>query len=168
MVLWVTGLSGSGKSTIAVELERELFLRKYATYRLDGDNVRHGLNADLGFTKADRDENIRRIGEVAKLLQDAGLIVLCSFISPHKQKRSFVRHLVGEGRFIEIYVKADIETCKQRDPKGLYEKAISGEIANFTGISAPYDEPEHPEIVIDTDALSLQDSVKKILTSLEL
>lgn len=168
MIIWFTGLSASGKSSIAVELERELYLRGYATYRLDGDNIRHGLNSDLGFTKEDRDQNIRRIGEVAKLMYDAGMIVSCSFISPHKEKRDFVRSLVPEGRFIEVFVKADIETCKKRDPKGLYEKAIKGIIPNFTGISAPYDEPENPEILIDTDKLSLEESVNKVIDTLGL
>jgi adenylylsulfate kinase len=166
-ILWFTGLSGSGKSTVAVELERELFLRGYITYRLDGDNIRHGLNKNLGFTKEDRDENIRRIGEVAKLMQEAGIIVLCSFISPHKDKRQFVRSLVDDGKFIEVFVDADVDTCIKRDPKGLYKKAIAGEIPNFTGISAPYDVPENPELIINTAVLSLEQSVEKIIEALK-
>ena len=168
MILWFTGLSGSGKSTIAVKLERELYQRGFSTYRLDGDNIRHGLNSDLGFSTTDREQNIRRIGEVAKLMQDAGLMVLCSFISPKKELRQFARQLVPSGKFLEIYVKVSIDTCKKRDPKGLYAKAIQGIIPNFTGISAPYDEPDNPEIVLDTDELSLQQSVEKILEELKL
>ncbi len=166
-ILWFTGLSGSGKSTIAVKLERELHLRGYATYRLDGDNVRHGLNSNLGFTPEDRDENIRRIGEVANLMQDAGLIVLCSFISPYRRMRQFIRNLVPVNKFKEIFVKADLETCKTRDPKGLYEKAINGSISDFTGISAPYEAPENPEVYIDTDMLTITESVNLILEKLK-
>ncbi len=163
MVLWFTGLSGSGKSTIAVEVEKELYRRKKASYRLDGDNLRFGLNKDLGFTAEDREENIRRIGEVAALFADAGLITLASFISPYKAGREAARQAAGTENFREIYVKADVETCAERDPKGLYAKAKNGEIDNFTGISAPYEEPENPELVVDTRKLSLEESVAKVL-----
>jgi adenylylsulfate kinase len=163
MVLWFTGLSGSGKSTIAVELEKELYRRGKACYRLDGDNLRFGLNKDLGFTAEDREENIRRIGEVAALFADAGLITLASFISPYKKGREAARQATGADNFKEIYVKADVETCAERDPKGLYEKAKKGEIENFTGISAPYEEPENPDLVVDTAELSLEESVQLVL-----
>jgi adenylylsulfate kinase len=163
MVLWFTGLSGSGKSTIAVELEKELYRRGKASYRLDGDNLRFGLNQDLGFTAEDREENIRRIGEVAALFADAGLITLASFISPYKAGREAACQAAGEDNFKEIYVKADVETCAERDPKGLYVKAKKGEIENFTGISAPYEEPENPELVVDTEKLSLEESVAKVM-----
>lgn len=163
MVVWFTGLSGSGKSTIAVEVEKELFKRSYAVYRLDGDNMRFGLNKDLGFSAADREENIRRIGEVAALFADAGLITLASFISPYQAGRDAARRATGEDDFIEVYVKADLETCAERDPKGLYTKAKSGEIENFTGISAPYEEPKNPELIVDTDQLSLEESVEKVM-----
>ncbi|MFP4020116.1 MAG: adenylyl-sulfate kinase [Halanaerobium sp.] len=163
MVLWFTGLSGSGKSTIAVEVEKELYRCGKASYRLDGDNLRFGLNNDLGFTAADREENIRRIGEVAALFADAGLITLASFISPYRARREAARQAAGEDNFKEIYVKASVEVCAERDPKGLYEKAKKGEIENFTGISAPYEEPENPDLVIDTEKLSLEEAVKLVL-----
>lgn len=163
MVLWFTGLSGSGKSTIAVEVEKELYQRGRASYRLDGDNLRFGLNKDLGFTAADREENIRRIGEVAALFADAGLITLASFISPYRSGREAAREAVGAVNFKEIYVKADVETCAQRDPKGLYARAKKGEIKNFTGISAPYEEPENPDLIVDTEKLSLEESVELVL-----
>ena len=163
MVIWFTGLSASGKSTIAVEVEKELFQRGYAVYRLDGDNIRFGLNNDLGFSAADRTENIRRIGEVAALFADAGLITLASFISPYKDGRDGARRAAGSDSFQEVFVKADVETCAQRDPKGLYAKAKSGEIDNFTGISAPYEEPENPDLLVDTAELSLEESVEKVL-----
>jgi len=149
-VLWFTGLSGSGKSTIANLVERALFAEGRHTYLLDGDNVRHGLNRDLGFTDADRVENIRRVGEAAKLFVDAGLIVLVSFISPFRSERRMARELVGDGEFIEVFVDTPIEVCMQRDPKGLYKKAKAGEIKNFTGIDSPYEAPEHAELTIDT------------------
>ncbi|HEY0301479.1 MAG TPA: adenylyl-sulfate kinase, partial [Rhizomicrobium sp.] len=149
-VLWFTGLSGSGKSTIANLVEKALLAEGRHTYLLDGDNVRHGLNRDLGFTDADRVENIRRVGEVAKLFVDAGLIVLTSFISPFRSERRMARELVGAAEFIEIYIDTPIEICMQRDPKGLYQKARSGEIKNFTGISSPYETPETPELRIAT------------------
>jgi len=163
LVLWFTGLSGSGKSTIAVEVEKELFKRGKASYRLDGDNLRFGLNKDLGFTAQDREENIRRIGEVAALFADAGLITLASFISPYRAGREAARQAVGSENFKEIYVKADVETCAERDPKGLYAKAKKGEIENFTGISAPYEEPENPELILDTQRLNLEESVELVL-----
>ena len=163
IVLWFTGLSASGKSTIAVEVEKELYRQGKASYRLDGDNLRFGLNKDLGFSAEDREENIRRIGEVAALFADAGLITLASFISPYKAGRDAARQAVGAENFKEIYVKADVETCAERDPKGLYEKAKNGEIENFTGISAPYEEPENPELVVDTEKLSLEESVELVL-----
>jgi len=166
LVIWFTGLSGSGKSTIAVEVEKQLVKKGRAVYRLDGDNVRHGLNSDLGFTKEERDENIRRIAEVAALFKDAGLITLVSFISPYRDKRAFARKRAGNDSFIEVYVKADVETCAERDPKGLYEKAKNGEIENFTGISAPYEEPENPEVYIDTDKLTVKEAAKKVLASI--
>jgi len=163
MVFWFTGLSGSGKSTIAVEVEKELYRRGKASYHLDGDNLRFGLNQDLGFTAAEREENIRRIGEVAALFADAGLITLASFISPYKAGREAARRAAGAENFREIYVKADVKTCTERDPKGLYAKAKKGEIENFTGISAPYEEPENPDLIVDTESLSLEESVELVL-----
>jgi adenylylsulfate kinase len=163
LVVWFTGLSASGKSTIAVELEQRLHEQEKAVYRLDGDNIRYGLNSDLGFAEADRMENLRRIAEVAALMKDAGLVVLVSFISPYQKMRDFAREKAGENGFAEVYVKAGLETCARRDPKGLYEKAKRGEIKDFTGISAPYEEPLHPEIIIDTDQLTLEESVEQVL-----
>ncbi len=161
-VIWFTGLSGSGKSTLANELEYKLHSLGVHTYVLDGDNIRHGLNSDLGFSPEDRQENIRRIGEVAKLFVDAGLVVLVSFISPYRRDRKRARSLVEPGEFIEVYVKCPLEVAEQRDPKGLYKKARAGIIQEFTGISAPYEEPENPEIVVETDKLSVEESVEKI------
>jgi adenylylsulfate kinase len=151
VTLWLTGLSASGKSTIAALVEHRLIERGHLAYRLDGDNVRHGLNKNLGFSAEDRAENIRRIGEVAKLFTDAGVITLASFISPYKQDRDAVRALHATGDFIEIYVKVSVEAATKRDPKGLYKKAIAGEIKNFTGIDDPYEPPDHPELLIDTE-----------------
>ncbi len=148
--IWYTGLSGSGKSTIAREVEKKLFEMGVKTYVLDGDNVRHGLNKNLGFSPEDRKENIRRIGEVAKLFVDAGMVVMTAFISPYKADRDQVRSILEDGEFVEVYVEADLETCEERDPKGLYKKARSGEIKEFTGISAPYEAPENPELVVNT------------------
>ena len=165
-VVWFTGLSGSGKSTIAVEVEKQLLSQGKAVYRLDGDNIRHGLNSDLEFSAEDRDENIRRIAEVSALFRDSGMIVLASFISPYQEMRDFARKR-AQGDFVEIHVKADVETCANRDPKGLYEKAKKGEIENFTGVSAPYEEPQNPELVIDTAQLSVKESVGKVLDYLE-
>ncbi len=161
-VIWFTGLSGSGKSTLANELEYRLHSLGVHTYMLDGDNIRHGLNSDLGFSPEDRQENIRRIGEVAKLFVDAGLVVLVSFISPYRRDRNRARSLVEPGEFIEVYVKCPLEVAERRDPKGLYKKARAGIIQEFTGISAPYEEPENPEIVVETDKLSVEESVEKI------
>ncbi len=149
-MLWFTGLSGSGKSTIANLVEKILAAEGKHTYLLDGDNVRHGLNKDLGFTDADRVENIRRVGEVARLFVDSGLIVLTAFISPFRSERRMARDMVGDGEFIEVFVDTPIEVCMQRDPKGLYEKARAGAIKNFTGIDSPYEPPEHAELVIKT------------------
>ena len=167
LVLWFTGLSGSGKSTIANEVEYILNSMGYATYLLDGDNIRHGLNSDLGFSKKDRKENIRRISEVTKLFQDAGIITLVTFISPFKEDRNNARKLIPEGRFIEIYVKCSLETCETRDVKGLYKKAREGIIKDFTGISSPYEEPEKPEIILNTEKETLKESVDKVINYLK-
>jgi bifunctional enzyme CysN/CysC len=166
-ILWLTGLSGAGKSTVANALEQMLHLRGHHSYLLDGDNVRHGLNKDLDFTDAGRVENIRRIGEVAKLFVDAGLIVVTAFISPFRSDRELVRKLVNEGEFVEIHVSTPIEVCEQRDPKGLYAKARTGSIKNFTGVSSPYEAPENPELNLDTSQLSVQESVARIISYLE-
>ncbi len=166
-VLWFTGLSGSGKSTIAHNLESALYEREVRTYVLDGDNVRTGLNKGLTFSPEDRKENIRRIGEVSKLFMDCGIFLLTAFISPYREDRQFVRSLVESGEFIEIYVKCPVEVCEKRDVKGLYKKARDGEIKNFTGISAPYEEPESAEILIDSDAMTLEKSVEVIIEYLE-
>lgn len=162
-ILWFTGLSGSGKSTIASALEEMLFNNGNFTYLLDGDNIRHGLNKDLGFDDASRIENIRRIGEVAKLFVDSGLIVLSAFISPFKSDRSVVKALVEENEFIEIFIDTPIEICEQRDPKGLYKKARAGEIKEFTGIDSPYEKPTLPNLHIINDNISVEDACKKII-----
>lgn len=161
--LWFTGLSGSGKSTLAFALEQELFALGKSVYVLDGDNIRHGLNRDLGFSAEDRRENLRRIGEVSKLMADAGLIVLCAFISPHEEDRAMVRDSYAPEEFIEVYVKCSLEECERRDPKGLYKKARSGEIASFTGISASYDIPSAPAVIIDTEMLTVKQSVELLI-----
>ncbi|SHM72068.1 adenylyl-sulfate kinase [Gracilibacillus kekensis] len=166
-VLWFTGLSGSGKSTLTVALENALHERGVRSYRLDGDNIRHGLNANLGFTPDDRKENIRRIGEVSKLLNDAGLFTLTAFISPYQEDRDKVRQIIPDGEFIEVYVKCSLESCEARDPKGLYQKARSGEIKGFTGIDAPYEEPLAPELVIDTESQSVEEAVAEVLEFLK-
>lgn len=167
VVLWFTGLSGSGKSTVSSEVELQLVGQgKFATV-LDGDNVRHGLNNNLGFSDADRKENIRRVGEVAKLFCEANVIVLTAFISPFRADRDFVRAIVPEGSFIEIYCAASIEECEKRDPKGLYKKARAGAIKDFTGISSPYESPENPELVLYTGKESLEESVKKVMVFLK-
>lgn len=163
VIVWFTGLSASGKSTLAHAVDETLYKKKARSYVLDGDNVRHGLNKDLGFSDADRAENIRRIGEVAKLFLDAGLIILTAFISPFKKDREIVRNLVGDNEFIEVYVKCPLEVCEQRDPKGLYKKARSGEVKNYTGIDSVYEEPLNPEIILETDKLSLDESVERII-----
>ncbi|GGC84762.1 adenylyl-sulfate kinase [Thalassobacillus devorans] len=162
-VLWFTGLSGSGKSTVSVALENALYERGIRSYRLDGDNIRHGLNKNLGFSPEDRKENIRRIGEVAKLMNDAGLVTLTAFISPYREDRNQVRELLGEDEFVEVFVKCSLEECEKRDPKGLYQKARSGEIKGFTGIDAPYEEPANPEVVVETDKQTLEESVNSII-----
>lgn len=161
-LLWFTGLSGSGKSTLANALERRLFAAEHFTYVLDGDNVRHGLNRDLGFTAGDREENIRRIGEVGKLFVHAGMIVLTAFISPFRSDRRMVRSLLEEGEFIEIYVRAPLDICEGRDPKGLYKRARAGEINNFTGIDSPYEVPVKPDIIVDTGDADLEASVAQL------
>ena len=162
-VLWFTGLSGSGKSTLAVNLEHKLFHDGYQVYVLDGDNLRHGLTADLGFQPADREENIRRVGELAALFAEAGFIVICAFISPYISHRSNARKASGAA-FHEIYIKADLETCEARDTKGLYAKARAGEIPDFTGISAPYEAPSSCELVVDTNQETVEESLAKIIT----
>lgn len=164
--VWLTGLSGAGKSTIAFELERRLMASGRLAFVLDGDNIRHGLSRDLGFSPEDRSENIRRIAEVAKLFNDAGLVVISSFISPYRQDRVLAREIIGADRFIEIYVCADIQICEQRDPKGLYKKARAGGLAEFTGITAPYEAPEAPALAIDTGHLTIEQSVSEILKQL--
>ncbi|RXJ85287.1 adenylyl-sulfate kinase [Arcobacter sp. CECT 8985] len=165
-ILWFTGLSGSGKSTIANAVEVELYKRGQKTYLLDGDNVRHGLNKDLGFSEIDRVENIRRIGEVSKLFVDSGLIVLTAFISPFKSDRQIAKSLVKYDEFIEIFVDTPLEICESRDPKGLYKKARDGAIKNFTGISSPYEKPEEPQIHIRTDKNSIEECVDIVINHL--
>ena len=167
VTLWFTGLSASGKSTIAALVEKQLLDRGHLAYRLDGDNIRHGLNRNLGFSAEDRAENIRRIGEVAKLFTDAGLIVLVSFISPYKKDRDAVRSMMPAADFVEIHVKVSLETAARRDPKGLYKKAMAGELKNFTGVDDPYEPPDRPEIVIDTEACTAEQAKEQILLFLE-
>jgi len=165
-VLWFTGLSGSGKSTIANEVEKQLALMNRHTFLLDGDNVRHGLNKDLGFTETDRIENIRRIGEVAKLMAEAGLIVLTAFISPFRAERRMVRDMIPDGEFIEIFVDTPIEVAEQRDVKGLYKKARAGELKNFTGIDSPYEAPEAPEIRVNTVDMTPVEAAEFIISQI--
>lgn len=165
-VIWLTGLSGSGKSTIANAVDHTLFENDNHSFVLDGDNVRHGLNKDLGFSDADRVENIRRIGEVAKLFVESGQIVLTAFISPFIADRDIVRNMFSEGEFIEVYVKCPLEKCEARDPKGLYKKARQGIIPDFTGISSPYEAPINPDLIIETDARSIDDATKEIIQHL--
>lgn len=166
-VLWYTGLSGSGKSTIANAVDQKLFERGCHTYVLDGDNVRHGLNGDLTFSDKDRVENIRRIGEVSRLFVDAGLLVSTAFISPFAVDRKMVRDLLSEGQFIEVFVDTPIETCEARDPKGLYKKARNGEIKNFTGIDSDYDIPDSPEIHLHTNGLDVEECAEVVIAKLE-
>lgn len=166
VVLWFTGLSGAGKSTVANALEQELVKRKVHSYLLDGDNVRHGLCADLGFSEADRTENIRRVGAVAGLMLDAGLVVLSAFISPYRAQRQAIKNSLPEGKFLEIYIATSLDVCEQRDVKGLYQKARRGEISHFTGISDPYEAPEQPDLTIDTAQQSLEQSVDQLIALL--
>jgi bifunctional enzyme CysN/CysC len=166
-IIWLTGLSGAGKSTVATELERELFAMGLHTYILDGDNIRHGLSANLGFSPEDRTENIRRVAEVSRLLMDAGVLVITAFISPYRDDRRLARSLVNEDEFIEVYVNAPLEVCEQRDPKGLYKKARAGQIANFTGVSAPYEPPDQPEVVVRTDEQTPSECVAHIIDFLK-
>lgn len=163
-VLWFTGLSGSGKSTIANAVEKALFENGMHTYSLDGDNIRGGINKGLGFTEADRTENLRRIAEVAKLFVDAGIITLAAFISPTQKDRAQVKRIIGESDFFEIYVDTPLHICEQRDPKGLYKKARAGEIKNFTGIDAPYEAPHQPDLILKTEEEPLPELVKKVVT----
>ncbi len=163
VMIWFTGLSGSGKSTIAIALERELHKRGILCRILDGDNIRSGINNNLGFTEADRVENIRRIAEVSKLFLDAGVITIAAFISPNNYIREMAAHIIGEDDFLEVYVSTPLEECERRDVKGLYAKARKGEIKNFTGISAPFEAPAHPALTLDTSVLSLEESVNKLL-----
>lgn len=165
-IVWLTGLSGSGKSTLANALEGELYEAGHHSYLLDGDNIRMGLNKGLGFSDADRVENIRRIGEVAKLFVDAGLIAITAFISPFRADRDMVRSLVGPDEFFEVYVRAPLDVCEQRDPKGMYKKARAGVIKQFTGIDSPYEEPLKAELIVDTAAQSLEQSTKQLLDAL--
>lgn len=163
-VVWLTGLSGAGKSTLAMALERRLYVLGYATYVLDGDNLRTGLNSDLGFSQADRSENIRRVGEVAALLADAGLLCISAFISPYAVDRSRARTAAEPHVFCEVYVEADLDVCESRDPKGLYRKAHMGLINDFTGVDAPYDVPTNPELVLNTKQQSVESAVEQLLT----
>ena len=162
-MIWFTGLSGSGKSTIAIALERELHNRGILCRILDGDNIRSGINNNLGFSEADRVENIRRIAEVAKLFVDTGIVTIAAFISPSNSIRQMAAHIIGENDFIEIYISTPLEECERRDVKGLYAKARRGEIKNFTGISAPFEAPLHPALSLDTSVLSVEEAVKKLL-----
>ena len=162
-VIWLTGLSASGKSTIAVEVELQLFRLGCQVKVLDGDNVRHGLNKDLGFSKEDRIENIRRISETSKLFRSSGIIVINAFISPFQKDRNEARKIIDKGHFIEVYVKTSLEECIKRDPKGIYQKALNGKIREFTGITSPYEEPKNPEIIVDTEKLNIKESSEKII-----
>ncbi len=162
LIIWFTGLSGSGKSTIAVELEKLLYQKGFHTYLLDGDNIRHGLNSDLSFSPEDREENIRRIGEVTCLFLDAGLITLASFISPYREDRDRIREKSGKERFLEVCVDCPLEVCEQRDVKGLYKMAREGKISDFTGISAPYERPENPEITVNSSMDTVEESIERI------
>lgn len=163
LLIWFTGLSGSGKSTLAVQLEAKLYDEGFKTYLLDGDNIRTGINKDLTFTDAGRVENIRRIGEVGKLMVDAGLVVLSAFISPFEADRQQVKNIVGDENYFEVFVDTPLEICEQRDVKGLYKKARAGEVKNFTGIDSPYERPTSPNIRIETDKISVEDAVEKLV-----
>jgi len=167
VTVWLTGLSASGKSTLAYELEHQLISSGRPCFALDGDNVRHGLNADLGFSPAHRRENVRRIAEVAKLFNEAGLIVITAFISPYRDDRDAAKRIIGEPRFLEVFLDAPLEVCEVRDPKGLYRKARAGEVSGFTGISAPYERPEHPDMVLRTDLLDASQAAAEVMARLE-
>jgi len=162
-IVWFTGLPASGKSTLAHHLEKELFNRSIRAYVFDGDNVRHGLCANLGFSREDRKENLRRIAEMCKLFIDAGIVVLTAFVSPYREDREYVRNLMGNDGFFEVYVKCSVDICEKRDPKGHYKKAKEGIIKNFTGVSDPYEEPENPDLVIDTEKMDVESSVQSVL-----
>ena len=166
-LIWFTGLSGSGKSTLAIGLEQYLFESGFKVYLLDGDNIRKGINKDLGFSSADRTENIRRIGEVSKLMLDAGLIIISAFISPFRDDRGMVKEIVGEERFTEVFVDCPLEVCEKRDTKGLYKKARQGFIRDFTGIGSPYEIPEHPNLVIHTHKERIDESLSKLINYVE-
>lgn len=163
IALWFTGLPSSGKSTIAHAVEKKLYEMGVRTYTFDGDNVRHGLCSDLGFSPEDRAENLRRIAEMIKLFLDAGIVVFAAFVSPYKKDRERVRKIVSEKDFVEIYCRCPVEVCEKRDPKGMYKKARVGEIKNYTGVSAPYEEPENPDLILDTHLLTLEESVNRVL-----
>lgn len=165
-LIWFTGLSGSGKSTLAVQLEASLHAQGFKTYLLDGDNIRSGLNKDLTFTDDARIENIRRIAEVSRLFLDAGVILLSAFISPFQADREQVKRIVGDDNYIEVFVDAPLEVCEQRDVKGLYKKARAGEVPNFTGISSPYERPSHPDVVISTDKISVEESIEVLMKAI--
>ena len=165
-LIWFTGLSGSGKSTLSNSVEKHLFAKGFATYALDGDNIRHGISRNLSFSKEDRKENLRRISEIANLMIDAGLVICASFISPYEKDRQRIRETVGEENYIEIYVSTPIEECEKRDVKGLYTKARAGEIKDFTGVSAPYEMPKHPDLSIDTSKVSLKKATQIIINYL--
>ena len=167
IILWFTGLSGSGKSTIAHAVEEQLFKQDFRTFVLDGDNVRHGLSSNLGFSEEDRKENIRRVGETAKLMLEAGIITLTAFISPYRQDRERVKIMMPPGDFIEIYCEATLETCERRDVKGYYKKARAGKIKNYTGIDSPYEIPDNPELTLNTDNQTLEESVQAVLALLK-
>ncbi|MFD1217818.1 MULTISPECIES: adenylyl-sulfate kinase [Microbulbifer] len=169
VTLWFTGLSGSGKSTVAVAVEKALMARGVLTYRLDGDNIRHGINSNLGFSAEDRQENIRRVGEISKLFADTGVVVLSSFISPYFEDRAMVRKMHEEGdlAFMEVFVDCSLEAAEERDPKGLYKKARAGEIRGFTGIDDPYEAPKEPELHLRTDQMTLEDEVEAVIKSLQ-
>jgi adenylyl-sulfate kinase len=167
VTIWLTGLSASGKSTLAYELEHRLISSGRPCLALDGDNVRHGLNADLGFSPSDRRENVRRIAEVAKLFNEAGLIVITAFISPYRDDRDAAKRIIGEQRFLEVFLDAPLEVCEARDPKGLYRKARADEVSEFTGISAPYERPEYPDMVLRTDLLDASQAAAEVMARLE-
>lgn len=165
--MWLTGLSGSGKSTLALRLEHYLFHQGYKVYLLDGDNIRSGLSKDLGFSEKDRKENVRRVAEAAKLMLDAGLVVLCAFISPYEAERQLVKEVIGKDRFTQVYVNCSLAECEKRDTKGLYAKARRGEIDHFTGISSPYEPPLAPDVEVATDTESIEESLGKLIAAIE-